>query len=426
MADRYVIAAGGSWNNTATWSDTSGGAGGFSIPGPTDNVFVDSASGSLVIDTNTGCANFNATGHAATISGTSSINPVTGDTFTLSAAGTYTYIGNLTFTGANAAGDITITRAGKTAQQAYIFNGVSKTFKFADAQNIGAAGNLTVTNGTLDSQGFDITCGAFLSNNTNVRTITLTGSVVTCAVSTTPVIINGTNLTWATPAEIIISPSATFSSSPFSAGVFVQKLTISMSLGAAANRGCMSLSPNNAATIEIGELAVTGTPNSTVFCMPVIGLTANADIDKMSLPSGCQFVSNLYGTTRTVTTATNEISFDGCMIRDITISGGPAIATNSIDLGNNTGITFQNFGANTHEIVGVTLDNDGVALPSCAVYAFKEDAGELKQVSTVTSDAVTGAYVLPTPDNDAGYVVIALNSVPFRGDAMNGITPTVP
>ena len=41
MADRYWVGGTGIWSaiNTANWSDSSGGAGGFSVPTSTDNVF---------------------------------------------------------------------------------------------------------------------------------------------------------------------------------------------------------------------------------------------------------------------------------------------------------------------------------------------------------------------------------------------------
>ena len=58
MADRYWIGNGGNWGDTAHWSDHSGGGGGFSVPGLSDNVFVDLNSFTLpnqVIILNTSC-----------------------------------------------------------------------------------------------------------------------------------------------------------------------------------------------------------------------------------------------------------------------------------------------------------------------------------------------------------------------------------
>lgn len=44
MANRYWVGNLGSWNDTAHWSTTSGGAGGASAPGPDDDVIIDANS----------------------------------------------------------------------------------------------------------------------------------------------------------------------------------------------------------------------------------------------------------------------------------------------------------------------------------------------------------------------------------------------
>ena len=52
MASRYwVSAVSSNWNNTANWSTSSGGSGGASVPGASDDVFFDgSGLGDCVID----------------------------------------------------------------------------------------------------------------------------------------------------------------------------------------------------------------------------------------------------------------------------------------------------------------------------------------------------------------------------------------
>jgi hypothetical protein len=44
MADRYWVGGSGSWNSTAKWSTTSGGASGASVPTATDNAIFDANS----------------------------------------------------------------------------------------------------------------------------------------------------------------------------------------------------------------------------------------------------------------------------------------------------------------------------------------------------------------------------------------------
>lgn len=66
-ANRYVVAAGGNSNSTATWSATSGGAGGESVPTLGDDVFLDASSGQLTINENLSCKSLNCTGYTNTL-----------------------------------------------------------------------------------------------------------------------------------------------------------------------------------------------------------------------------------------------------------------------------------------------------------------------------------------------------------------------
>lgn len=464
MADRYVVPAGGTWDaaGTAAWSATDGGASGASAPGAADNVFLTALSGNLVLSINgLSCANFDCTGYTGTLSG-SATRTFTGDTFKLVPGMTYTATNTFTFTGANAVGDITLTRAGKTTNNGYTFDGSGKNFKFADAHNLGS-GSITVTTGNLDYQGFAVTCasttltagsidadgctvtltGAITvtsgdysqlngtltststatvigSANTNTRSISLTGTDVLIAGM---INIAGAGLTWSPPDLVRYTRGAT---SPATA-ILLANTGNAFPLIEISQAGTGAFSGFQlSGAADIGELAFVGVANAN-WLGAKITLASDITIDKMSLPAGSELVSSVNGTARTVTTGTNEISFDECMIRDITIVGGPAYATGSIDLGNNTGITFNNFGPNTHEITSVTLDDNKDPLGSCLVVAFKADGGVLKEVSRTTSDAVTGAYTLPTPDNDANaYTVLGTKTGAYRGDSMNGITPTVP
>jgi len=418
MADRYVIPAGGNSNTTATWSATDGGAGGASIPVSGDTAYCTALSGNLAWVGTQSLDNVICTGYTGTMSGSGTPN-ILGDTYLLVPTMTYTATGTRTFTGANAVGDVTITSAGLTTSS-ISFNGVGKVFKIADALTIPSTSTVTVTNGTFLSQGFDITGGTLSANNTNTKTITLTGSDLLLG---STLIVDGTNTTWSAPDLVRFTRAATNPSTTFlNAGVALKKVEISRAVTGVFSGFSLNEIGGN---LSIEFLEYVGVANAN-WLANVIVAQADITIDKCAFPEGTEIISSANGTQRTITTGTNEISFDGCMIRDIVISGGPAYATNSIDLGNNSGITFNNFGPATHEIVGETLDNDGVALPSCTVVAFKEDGGEYKEVSRTTSDGTTGAYTLPTPDNDPAYLIVGVKASPERGDAMGGITPTVP
>jgi hypothetical protein len=65
MADRYWVGGTGSWNSTAKWSTTSGGASGASVPTATDNAIFDANSGTahytVTVTDNATCADLTFT-----------------------------------------------------------------------------------------------------------------------------------------------------------------------------------------------------------------------------------------------------------------------------------------------------------------------------------------------------------------------------
>ncbi len=102
MAARYFVGGGtGNWNSTTNWSDTSGGASGFSFPINGDTVFLDAASGTntLTINVTSACTSITCTGFTGTLAGTSQLT-VAGSV-TLDASMTFTWSGLLIITATN-------------------------------------------------------------------------------------------------------------------------------------------------------------------------------------------------------------------------------------------------------------------------------------------------------------------------------------
>jgi hypothetical protein len=64
-----------------------------------------------------------------------------------------------------------ITTNGKTLDVPITFDGVGGTFQLQDAATVGSTRIVTLTNGTLDLNNNNLTCGAFTSSNSNVRTL---------------------------------------------------------------------------------------------------------------------------------------------------------------------------------------------------------------------------------------------------------------
>ena len=92
--------------------------------------------------------------------------------------------GSVALTFAATSGTKTINTAGVTVDRPFTFNGVGGTFQLAAALTSGATRTATLTNGTLDLNGYTFTSGNFNSNNSNVRTLAFgTGKIVLNATS---------------------------------------------------------------------------------------------------------------------------------------------------------------------------------------------------------------------------------------------------
>ncbi len=129
MANRYFLNIGANWGDTANWSDTSGGTGGFSVPTNADDVFFDANSGNCTVNaSNRVCKTLNFTGYTNTIT----------MTFGITVSGSVTLVAAMTIAGAsgltiNATG--TFTSNGKTWPNALTFS-ATNTLTLADDLNI--------------------------------------------------------------------------------------------------------------------------------------------------------------------------------------------------------------------------------------------------------------------------------------------------
>lgn len=101
----------------------------------------------------------------------------------------------------------TINTAGVTFDRAFTFNGVGGTWQLQGALTSGATRTLTLTNGTLDLNGYTLTTGLFSSTNSNVRSIAFgTGKIVAIATTGTVVSMStATNFTYTGTSRIEVT-----------------------------------------------------------------------------------------------------------------------------------------------------------------------------------------------------------------------------
>ncbi len=166
MADRYWVGVTtAAWNVITSWSATSGGLPGASVPTTTDNAIFDSATTYTVTCTgNLSLINFTVSAGTVTFTSTGTLT-VSGN-FSLSAGTIWSATGLITFTGTAAR---TITTNGTTIGASVTFAGVGGVFQLQDALTLDSARTLTIQNGRLDLNNKSATVGFFGSDFTSTR-----------------------------------------------------------------------------------------------------------------------------------------------------------------------------------------------------------------------------------------------------------------
>jgi fibronectin-binding autotransporter adhesin len=235
-------------------------------------------------------------------------------------------VGVTTFAGRNTQ---TITSAGKTFSQSLVVNSYGGTVELADALNI-ATSLLTVTNGTFDTKGYNVTAASLVSSAITVREIKLGASTVTLSSSLT--LTSSTNLTLdAGTSQLNMNPGSVFNGG----GLTFYDVSFATGGGTATTQingtntfNNLTINGPNAAGLYTasfaGDQTITGT-------LTAAGATA---VRRVMLRSSA------VGTTRTLTVGT--LLADYCDFRDITIAGTAAggSPTNAGDCGGNSGVTF--------------------------------------------------------------------------------------
>jgi len=150
MATRYWVGGTGAWSNTARWSDTSGGAGGFSVPVVGDTVYFNGSSGggTVTLDTATIPA-YDATGFTGTFTTSLTYLTINGPTLKFGASASYSGMTYVFLR--NTGGTMTLYCQGKALPGYVIVDGSvalgeTGTFGYFQVSSIGA----------FSSNGFDI------------------------------------------------------------------------------------------------------------------------------------------------------------------------------------------------------------------------------------------------------------------------------
>lgn len=180
MANRYWVGGSGTWGSTASWSASSGGASGASVPTIADDVFFDASSDgagnaafTVTLGANATCLslNFSAVDQNVTFSGAFTLS-VNGNLI-LSATKTISVSGISGFGMNSASTSRTITSNGGTLTgNISILAGTTVTFTLQDAFT--CTGTVFHAQGTIAFNGFTLTAAAYSNTGTATRGLNFT------------------------------------------------------------------------------------------------------------------------------------------------------------------------------------------------------------------------------------------------------------
>jgi hypothetical protein len=258
--------------------------------------------------------------------------------------GNLTLVSGMTITAGTSAttfaatsGTQTITSAAQTLDFPVTFNGVGGTVQLVDALTIGSTRQLTLTNGTFNSNAKSVTCGIFNYNNSNTKTLTLTNSTFTVVngTSTTGYVGNATGTTFNLSSSNIVF--TTTGIALFASGSSTTYPQITMS-----GIGQLILGFTGQ------TLTTTTLSNTTQPCtISIASGSTQINVTNFNLSGTAgnlvTFNSSTAGTQVKINKTSGTINALYLNVQDSTATGGAKwYANSSNDLGNNTGWNIFN------------------------------------------------------------------------------------
>lgn len=304
MAARFWVTGGdGNWNSTTNWSDTSGGASGFSVPGSADTARYDANSGAGVatLDISPDIQTLNCSGFTGTLAfGTNTISlNSTGTVFTGATTMTVTGTPQIICTNSSATAR-TITPTAVTEANSISFRVTAGTgtftissttsirnIDFTDGVNpTGYAGALTLGSAIFVYGSFKASTGLTSGASANVLTFAATSGVKTIETAgitfDRPFTFNGVGGTWQLQSALTSGAGRT---TVLTNGV----LNLN---GFTLTTGIFSSSNSNARTIAFGAGNITITGNNTT----VLGIADPTNLTVTGTPTVNATYSGAVGT----------------------------------------------------------------------------------------------------------------------------------
>lgn len=292
-ADRYFVVGGsGNFNTTASWSTTTGGSGGSSIPGTSDVMILDANSPSLTMNSTGDVGGITATNYVGTV--TMSNQLTTRGSVTLGAGMTFAGASRLRFLGASGS---TLTTNGKVITVPLAFD-VNGTITLGDVLNV---------SGNLEGQ-----CGG-CSTTFSGNSVNVTGGTLSGGFAGSPITLSGTS-TWATSA--LTSTSLTFAGNvTVSGAVSYRGGSLIYSSGTITTTG---------STLSVGNASTTF--NTAGITWNDISVDCNCTLTISSaLTVGDDLTFTAGGATITANTSTIDVYGDLNVLNSVTVTGSSPI-----------------------------------------------------------------------------------------------------
>jgi hypothetical protein len=406
MADRFWVGGTGNWTDASKWAATSGGPGGAGVPASNDNAYFDGNSDvgsnfTVTVDAGASCRDL-IIGDGGTVSvldvtmtlaGSAALN-ISGSLFFPTTNLTNTFTGTITFNsnisntittnGISLNGNVTLFGTGGWTLQSSLTFALSTT--------------LDIAQGTFNTGGYNVSCGNFNSNNSNIRSIILNNSTITTRLSSTSWnISNSTNLTFDAGTSTIDAgqgaSSGTFAGGGLTYHVVNLRWLTSTVTGSNTFVDLTKTFSSSVSIIEnfivIGNQAISGV-------LTLLGASVTRRLFVLS---------NTVGTPRTLTV--NNLDANNVDFRDITVNDNAAWDDSDRskswgDCGGNTGITFSSPITSYRRGTGNWSDNqwalESGGTPTSSAFPLPQDTIIFDGNTTSGTHTINANYNIGTLD----------------------------
>lgn len=369
MANRFWVGGTANWDGTAgtKWAATSGGAGGETVPGGSDAVFLDGNSGAVTVTKSAlgSAASVDFTGFTGTFAGASTLAVI--GNITLGAGMTWTHSGNL-----SAGGSCTFTSNGKAITSNVAVSAAGSSITLAD--DFSTSGSLTLQR-TFNANSNNATAASVSVSGTLARTITMgSGTWTLTGTGTIWDATDTTNLTLTSTGSTIKATNSSASSRTFiSGGLTYNNFLHAPGAGTGTlvvSGGCTFADFKDDGTAA-HTIQFTASATFTFTTFTVSGASGNL----ISLRSTSD------GTFYSFSCASGTISCDFLSIKDCHAAGGATwnAGSNSLNVSGNAGWVWPILiGAGSFGLTGqdVALRATRVLQPEAASFALSgQDTG---------------------------------------------------